>query len=286
MKLKYEDYEKLIEMAFIEDLGDFGDITTDAVNIAKILGKAKLVAKEDGVLSGTQVFTDVFHFLDKQTKILFLKNDGDEVVEGEVLCHIEGDLSIILKGERTALNFIQRMSGISSKTARMVKTLKHFLPNTNLLDTRKTLPAYRMLDKYSVFKGSGTNHRMGLYDLFMIKDNHIDFAGSITEAITRVKAYQNIKKLNQQIEVEIKDFEEFKEAYELNPDIIMLDNMSYKEMEMCIDYNSKGIKLEVSGNVTEEKLASLKGLKIDFVSSGALTHSVVALDISLLIEAS
>lgn len=284
MNLVFEDYEKIIRMAFEEDLNGIGDITTDAVNSVNVKGIAKLVAKETGVICGCQVFKDCFYYLDKLIDIEFLKNDGEEVVKGEVFCYIKGDLSVILKAERTALNFMQRMSGISTKTLRMVETINTYLPKTKLLDTRKTLPGYRALDKYAVFCGKGTNHRMGLYDLFMIKDNHIDFAGSIKEAVERVRSFKKIKKLNQKIEVEIKDFEEFKIAHDLNVDIIMLDNMSYAEMQKCIDYNINKIALEISGNITEEKLQGLKGLEIDFISSGALTHSANALDISMIVD--
>ncbi|MBU4485733.1 MAG: carboxylating nicotinate-nucleotide diphosphorylase [Candidatus Delongbacteria bacterium] len=275
-------YIPLIKKAIKEDLGKNGDITTDSIIPKKQKGKAVLKAKAGGIISGLQVFEDTFFYIDKDLKIETFFKDGDMIEAGDIVAIITGKLNSILKAERTALNFIQRMSGISTSANQFVQAVKG--TNAKILDTRKTLPGFRTLDKYAVKMGGAENHRMGLFDMFLIKDNHIAAAGGITSAVKKALEYKKSKELNSKIEVEVKNQNEFKEALKLDIDIIMLDNMSIEDIKKCVKINAGKKKLEVSGNVTLDTVRKLAETGIDYISSGSLTHSVKALDLSLLVE--
>ena len=277
-----ERYEHLIELAFREDFEDFGDITTDGTVPAETEGVAVLVAKENGILCGLDIFKSVFDKIDNTLDFKIDFEDGDVVKVGEKVLRIEGSLNSILKGERIALNFIQRLSGISTFSNRLAKLVEG--TKTEILDTRKTLPGFRLLDKYAVKTGGATNHRIGLYDMFMIKDNHIEAAGSIQNAIAKVKKYKADMNLTAQIEVEVKNIDEYLIALAGDVDVIMLDNMDNESIAKCLELNDGKTKLEVSGNVTEERVKELAHIGVDFISLGALTHSVKALDLSLLVS--
>ena len=278
MELKYKE---LIKLAFDEDLDNIGDITTNSIIPVGQEGKAVLKAKEDGVVSGIQIFIDCFGYIDGSVNINFNISDGDKVSVGDIVAIITGKLNSILKAERTALNFIQRMSGISTLTSKFSKELE--VGKTKILDTRKTLPGFRSLDKYAVKMGGGKNHRIGLFDMFLIKDNHIKAAGSIAKAIEKAKEYKQNNSLDAKIEIEIKNIDEFKTALANNVDIIMLDNMSVEDIVKCVKLNNTDTKLEISGNVTLNTIKDLALTGVDFISSGALTHSVKGLDLSLLV---
>ena len=278
MELKYKE---LIKLAFDEDLDNIGDITTNSIIPVGQEGKAVLKAKEDGVVSGIQIFIDCFGYIDGSVNINFNISDGDKVSVGDIVAIITGKLNSILKAERTALNFIQRMSGISTLTSKFSKELE--VGKTKILDTRKTLPGFRLLDKYAVKMGGGKNHRIGLFDMFLIKDNHIKAAGSIAKAIEKAKEYKQNNSLDAKIEIEIKNIDEFKTALANNVDIIMLDNMSVEDIVKCVKLNNTDTKLEISGNVTLNTIKDLALTGVDFISSGALTHSVKGLDLSLLV---
>ncbi|MBN2788685.1 MAG: carboxylating nicotinate-nucleotide diphosphorylase [Candidatus Delongbacteria bacterium] len=278
MELKYKE---LIKLAFDEDLDKIGDITTNSIIPVEQEGKAILKAKENGVVSGIQVFKDCFEYIDETVKVEFFISDGDKVAVGDIVATINGKLNSILKAERTALNFIQRMSGISTLTSKFSKKLQG--TDTKILDTRKTLPGFRSLDKYAVKMGGGKNHRIGLFDMFLIKDNHVKAAGSVGDAITKAKEYKMKNSLDVKIEVEIRNIDEFKEALQFGADIIMLDNMSREEIIECVKLNAGTSKLEISGNVTLDNIERIADTGVDYISSGALTHSVKGLDLSLLV---
>ncbi|MCK5760630.1 MAG: carboxylating nicotinate-nucleotide diphosphorylase [Candidatus Delongbacteria bacterium] len=278
MELKYKE---LIKLAFDEDLDKIGDITTNSIISTGQEGKAILKAKEEGVVSGIQIFKDCFEYIDKSVELNFNISDGDKVSVGDIVATIDGKLNSILKAERTALNFIQRMSGISTLTSKFSKELE--VGKTKILDTRKTLPGFRLLDKYAVKMGGGKNHRIGLFDMFLIKDNHIKAAGSIAKAIAKAKEYKQNNSLDAKIEIEIKNIDEFKTALANNVDIIMLDNMLVEDIVKCVKLNNTDTKLEISGNVTLNTIKDLALTGVDYISSGALTHSVKGLDLSLLV---
>ncbi|HAQ61010.1 TPA: carboxylating nicotinate-nucleotide diphosphorylase [Candidatus Delongbacteria bacterium] len=275
-------YVPLIKKALKEDLGKNGDITTDSIIPEKQKGKAVLKAKSNGILCGLEVFEDTFFYVDKDLKIETFFKDGNRLEKGDVVAVIKGRLNSILKAERTALNFIQRMSGISTAADQFVSAVSG--TNATILDTRKTLPGFRILDKYAVKTGGAKNHRMGLFDMFLIKDNHISAAGSVTKAIEKALKFKKDNKLKAKIEVEIKNITEFKEALALEVDWIMLDNMKTDEIKKCVSLNKGKKKLEVSGNVTLDTVRKLAETGVDYISSGSLTHSVKALDLSLLVE--
>lgn len=275
-------YIPLIKKALKEDLGKYGDITTDSIIPGSQKGKAVLKAKSGGMLSGLSVFEDTFFFIDKELKIETFFKDGDRLEKGDIVAVIKGRLNSILKAERTALNFIQRMSGISTMADQYVQAVDG--TNAKILDTRKTLPGFRTLDKYAVKMGGAENHRMGLYDMFLIKDNHIAAAGSITKAVKKAAEFRADKGLKSKIEVEVKNITEFKEALKLDIDIIMLDNMKAEDIKKCVALNKGKKKLEVSGNVTIDTVRKLAETGVNYISSGSLTHSVKALDLSLLVE--
>lgn len=275
-------YLPLIKKAIREDMGKKGDITSDSIVPLNKKGQALLKAKSEGIISGLEVFEDTFFFVDNELKIETFFKDGDTVTPGDIVAVIKGSLNSILKAERTALNFIQRMSGISTYANQFVKAVKG--TKAQILDTRKTLPGFRTLDKYAVKTGGAQNHRNGLFDMFLIKDNHISAAGGISKAVKKALAYKLKNKLKAKIEVEIKDLDEFREALKLDVDWIMLDNMKLEDIEKCVKLNSGKKKLEVSGNVNIETVRFLAETGVDYISVGALTHSVKALDLSLLVE--
>ena len=272
MKVKADE---LILMALNEDITS-EDITTNSVMPEKCMGMANLICKQDGVIAGLNVFKRVFELLDKDTKVEFFHKDGDNVKSGEILANVTGDIRTILSGERTALNYLQRMSGIATYTSSIVKLLEG--SNITLLDTRKTTPNLRVFEKYAVKVGGGSNHRYNLSDGVLLKDNHIGAAGSITKAVNMAKSYvSHVYK----IEVETENLDMVKEAVEAGADIIMLDNMSIEDMKKAVELIDGRAKTECSGNVTKENIETLKDIGVDYISSGALTHSAPILDVSL-----
>jgi len=275
MKLDKMEINKIISYALKEDIGK-GDITSNLIIPHKKTAIAFLLAKEEGVIAGLQVAKFVFQKLDKNVRWNNLVKEGEVVTAGTKIAEVKGYYRALLTGERTALNFLQRMSGIASITLKYVEQL-HGL-KTKILDTRKTVPGLRILDKYSVKKGTGTNHRIGLYDMVMIKDNHIKAAGSISKAVTHVK--NNLPK-KIKIEVETTTVEEVKEALNSGADIIMLDNMSIKQMKEAVKIINRRAKVEASGGVEINSVRKIAETGVDYISVGALTHSVKALDIAM-----
>lgn len=269
------DIKELVKQSLIEDIGS-GDITTDSLELVKTITQATIIAKENGVIAGLHIFYEVFKQIDSEVKITLYKRDGDKVTDKEPIAKLEGDPVSLLKGERVALNFIQRMSGIASHTAKMVEQLAG--TDAKLLDTRKTTPLLRQLEKYAVKVGGGFNHRFGLYDMIMLKENHIRAAGSITKAVEMVKKNNCTYK----IEVEVTNLEELKEAVEAKVDRVMLDNMTLDSMKNAVELYKGKVELEASGNVKLETIRKIAETGVDYISSGAITHSYKSLDISLL----
>ena len=266
--------DKIITLAIEEDV-EKGDVTTNSLVPESTLAVAEMTAKADGVISGIYIARMVFERFDKNIRWLPSTTEGGRVKKGDSIVRIEGSYRALLTGERTALNILQRMSGIATATSNYVKELEGSA--TQLLDTRKTAPGMWILDKIAVRAGGGTNHRMGLYDLALIKDNHIKVAGGITEAVKEVRAYApGIK-----VEVEVTTLEETKEAVTAGADIIMLDNMSNEMMEAAVKLIDGRAKTEASGNMTIGRLKGVAATGVDYISVGALTHSVTALDISM-----
>lgn len=270
--------QTLLELALKEDVGE-GDITTDNIIPAETRRKAKMVAKAEGIVAGLPVAEMVFKSLDPEMVWKVLTPEGTKVQKGDVLVEFEGTYRALLTGERTALNFLQRMSGIATMSGKYAEAVKDF--KTVILDTRKTLPGFRMLDKYAVKTGGASNHRIGLYDMAMIKDNHIEVAGGITKAVNAVR--NNIRK-GIQIEVETTTIDQVQEALDAGADIIMLDNMDTETMRKSVELIAGRAKVEASGNMTLERLREVAATGVDYISIGALTHSVNALDISQRLE--
>lgn len=252
------------------------DLSTCCVMPEYQLGKADLIAKQDGVVAGLAIFERAFKLVDPATEVTFFCKDGDTVTNGMKMAEVKGDIRVILTVERTALNFLQRMSGVASYTHNIAQYLEG--TKTKLLDTRKTTPNLRVFEKYSVRVGGGYNHRYNLSDGIMLKDNHIAAAGSITRAVQMAKEYAPFLR---QIEVEVENFEMVKEAVNAGADIIMLDNMSVDQMKEAIEWIDGRAVTECSGNVTKENIQSLANIGVDFISCGALTHSSGILDVSL-----
>lgn len=269
--------DEIIRRSLEEDLGS-GDITTKYLDLEPTIATAFMIAKAEGVIAGAEIAKMVFKTVDPDLKITLYRKDGDSVVKGDEIMRIEGKPSSILQGERTALNFLQRLSGIATKTNRMVKLIEG--TKTKLLDTRKTTPLLRSLEKHAVRIGGGFNHRAGLFDMILIKENHIRAAGGITSAINRVKQHNTTYR----IEVEVTNAEEVKEAFTAGVDRIMLDNMSLKEIRAAVKAYGKKVEFEVSGGITEDNILAYARTGVDFISSGALTHSYQSLDISLLFK--
>ena len=252
------------------------DVSTNSVMPHPQAGEVDLICKEDGIICGLQVFERVFTLLDEKTTVEFLVQDGAEVHKGQLMAKVHGDIRTLLCGERTALNYLQRMSGIATYTHSVAELLKG--TGIKLLDTRKTTPNNRIFEKYAVRIGGGNNHRYNLSDGVLLKDNHIGAAGGVIEAIAAAKKYAPFVR---KIEVEVENLDMVKEAVEAGADIIMLDNMDTDALKEAIAYIDGRAEIEVSGNVTKENIARLTGLGVDYVSSGALTHSAPILDISL-----
>ena len=252
------------------------DVSTNSVMPHPQTGEVDLICKQDGIICGLQVFERVFTLLDADTKVEFYVKDGDRVENKQLIGKVYGDIRVLLCGERTALNYLQRMSGIATYTSQVAALLEG--TGIKLLDTRKTTPNNRIFEKYSVRVGGGNNHRYNLSDGVLLKDNHIGAAGGVKEAIAMAKAYAPFVR---KIEVEVESFDMVKDAVEAGADIIMLDNMSTELLKQCIDYIDGRAEIEVSGNVTKENIARIKGLGVDYVSSGALTHSAPIMDLSL-----
>lgn len=270
---------ELIQMALREDIGD-GDHSTLSCIPVTAQGTAKMVAKQDGILCGAEVGRRVFHQVDANLKVTLLKNDGDEIRKGDVVMLVEGSSGSILTAERTALNFMQRLSGIATETHRMVAMLEGL--HTRLLDTRKTTPNMRLLEKYAVACGGGTNHRIGLYDMIMLKDNHIDFAGGIEAAIDRTRNYLKEKNKDLKIEIEVRDLDELERVLAHGGvDRIMLDNFDISTLREAVRRIDGRYETEASGGITDQTLRSYAETGVDFISVGALTHHIKSLDLSL-----
>ena len=257
------------------------DITSEDVSANSVMrhaqpGEAELICKEDGVICGLQIFERVFRLLDDDVSVELFAEDGDDVKTGQLLVRLRGDIRVLLCGERTALNYLQRMSGIATYTREMAEKLQG--TSTRLVDTRKTTPNNRIFEKYAVKMGGGGNHRYNLSDGVMLKDNHIGAAGSVKRAVEMAREYSGFMR---RIEVEVESMDMVKEAVEAGADIIMLDNMDYESMREAVSFIDGRAETEVSGNVTRDNIAALADLGVDYISSGALTHSAPILDISL-----
>ena len=272
MKLNADD---LIMLALKEDITS-EDITTNSVMREFCMGEVELICKEDGIIAGLDVFKRVFELLDEKTEVTFFCADGEEVKNGQKLGVVCGDIRVLLSGERTALNFLQRMSGIATYTRAIAKMLEG--TKTKLLDTRKTTPCMRLFEKYAVKVGGGYNHRYNLSDGILLKDNHIGAAGGVKQAIMMAKEYAPFVR---KIEVEVENLEMLSEALEAGADIIMLDNMKAEDMKKAVAMCAGKAETECSGNVTKENVARLTDIGVDYISSGALTHSSPILDLSL-----
>lgn len=267
--------DHLIKEALQEDISS-EDVTTNAVMKEAVTGEVQLICKQDGVVAGLDVFRRVFEILDENVKTDFYCKDGDEVKKGELMGIITGDIRALLSGERVALNYLQRMSGIATYTHSVAMLLEG--TKTKLLDTRKTTPNMRIFEKYAVRVGGGYNHRYNLSDGVLLKDNHIGAAGSVAKAVEMAKEYAPFVR---KIEVEVENLDTVREAVDAGADIIMLDNMSPEDMKEAIRIIDGRAETECSGNVTKENIDRLTSLGVDYISSGALTHSAPVLDISL-----
>ena len=267
--------DQLIRMALQEDITS-EDVSTNAVMPTATRGTVDLIAKEDGVVAGLEIYARVFTILDEKTEIDLHCKDGDEVKKGELMATVTGDIRVLLSGERVALNYLQRMSGIATYTRQVVKLLEG--SNVTLLDTRKTTPNCRVFEKYAVRVGGGHNHRYNLSDGVLLKDNHIGAAGSVAKAVRMAKAYAPFVR---KIEIEVETLDQVKEAVEAGADIIMLDNMTPEVMKQAVELIDGRAQTECSGNITKENIQKIREIGVDFVSSGALTHSAPILDISM-----
>ena len=274
--------DKYIRLALEEDIHS-EDVSTNAVMPEYRAGEVELICKQDGVIAGLPVFERVFTMLDASTKVEWAKNqdgrevkDGDAVKKGQLLATVKGDVRVLLSGERTALNYLQRLSGIATYTHQVAQLLEG--SSTTLLDTRKTTPNNRLFEKYAVRVGGGNNHRYNLTDGVLLKDNHIGAAGGVAKAVKMAKEYAPFVR---KIEIEVENLDMVREAVEAGADIIMLDNMSHDTMKEALNIIDGRAEVEISGNITKENLGKLSGLSVDYVSSGALTHSAPIMDISL-----
>ena len=267
--------DKLIRMALQEDITS-EDVSTNAVMRSAVKGTVDRIAKEDGIIAGLDVYARVFQILDEKTEISFNFKDGEAVKKGDLLGTVTGDIRVLLSGERVALNYLQRMSGIATYTKQVSKLLEG--SKVTLLDTRKTTPNCRVFEKYAVRIGGGCNHRYNLSDGVLLKDNHIGAAGSVAKAVAMAKEYAPFVR---KIEIEVETMEQVKEAVEAGADIIMLDNMTPEMMKEAVELIAGRAQTECSGNITKENIAKILETGVDFVSSGALTHSAPILDISM-----
>ncbi|MBR1850082.1 MAG: carboxylating nicotinate-nucleotide diphosphorylase [Bacteroidales bacterium] len=279
--MNISNLDEIITMALREDVGD-GDHSTLACIPPQATGTARMVAKADGVLCGAEVGQRVFQIVDPTLDVTILKQDGDLIVKGDTVMTVSGHSGSILTAERTALNFMQRLSGIATETARMVAMLKG--TKTRLLDTRKTTPNMRLLEKYAVHCGGGTNHRIGLYDMIMLKDNHIDFAGGITQAIDRTHQYLDNTGRNLRIEIEVRSIDELRQVLDHGGvDRIMLDNFDPATLAQAVALINGRYETEASGGITESTIRQYAETGVDFISVGALTHHIKSLDLSLIV---
>jgi len=269
-------FDDIVQRAFAEDLPD---ITSEAIFDPGDRGEARFLAKAAGVIAGLAVIETMFRTLDATAEVTLDKNDGDTVEPGDIVAHVRASVIALLSGERTALNLLQRASGIATATRAYVDAVRG--TRARIHDTRKTAPGLRMFDKYAVRAGGGENHRIGLHDMFLIKNNHIDRAGSITAAVERVRA----RRTSQPVMVEVRNLRELDEALALAPDFILLDNMSNADMRAAVERSAGRVPLEASGGITLETIRGVAETGVDRVSVGALTHSVKALDISMRIGA-
>ena len=267
--------DHLILEALKEDISS-EDVTTNSVMKEYVKGEVQLICKQNGIISGLEVFKRVFELLDERTAVIFYCKDGDAVEEGQLMGIVTGDIRVLLSGERVALNYLQRMSGIATYTRQVAKLLEG--SNVTLLDTRKTTPNCRVFEKYAVRVGGGHNHRYNLSDGVLLKDNHIGAAGSVAKAVKMAKAYAPFVR---KIEIEVETLDQVKEAVEAGADIIMLDNMTPEVMKQAVELIDGRAQTECSGNITKENIQKIREIGVDFVSSGALTHSAPILDISM-----
>ncbi len=272
---------EIIRRALDEDI-QTGDVTTKAVIPDSVLSKGKFLVKAVGVIAGLNVAKNAFKTIDVEIGFNVLIPDSGKVKVGDIVAEVEGKASSILTAERTALNFLQRMSGIATMTNKFVEEISH--TKAKILDTRKTVPGIRSLDKEAVRLGGGKNHRIGLFDMFLIKDNHIEIAGSITNAVNACRNFQQKKNSNLKIEAETKNLDEVKEALACNVDIVMLDNFKTELMKKAVELINGKCLIEASGNINIDNVKEVAETGVDFISVGALTHSVKALDISLEVE--
>lgn len=274
-----ESIQTFIQSALLEDIGP-GDYSSLASIPTGKIGKAKLLIKDPGILAGVELAEQIFKAVDRRLEVEFLKKDGDEVNAGEIGLIVSGPSASILSAERLVLNCMQRMSAIATKTHRLNQLISH--TKAKLMDTRKTTPNFRLMEKWAVLIGGGINHRFALYDMVMLKDNHVDFAGGIRAAIGQTKKYLAENGLNLKIEIETRNLDEVSQVLEVGGvDYIMLDNMDYATMREAVRMIDGKYSTEASGGITEETLAAVAECGVDYISMGALTHSVSSLDISL-----
>lgn len=275
----YDEYTiKLIELAFAEDIGD-GDHTTLCSIPAEAEGQSKLLIKEEGILAGVEVAKSIFNYFDYNLKVDVLIEDGQRVEPGDVAFIVSGKIQSLLQTERLVLNVMQRMSGIATTTNTYVERVNG--TKTKILDTRKTTPGMRMLEKQAVKIGGGVNHRIGLFDMILLKDNHVDFAGGIKKAIEGAKKYLLDNDMNLKIEIEVRNFDELNEVLEVGGvDRIMLDNFTPEDTKRAVEYVGGCVELESSGGITFETIRDYAECGVDYISVGALTHSVKSLDMS------
>ena len=271
--------DRLIDLSFAEDIGD-GDHTTLCCIPADAMGKNRLIVKEDGILAGVEVAKEVFRRFDPTLEVEVLKEDGAEVKKGDVAMYVSGKVQSLLQTERLMLNIMQRMSGIATLTHKYQQALIDAGTKTRVLDTRKTTPGMRMLEKEAVKIGGGMNHRIGLFDMILLKDNHIDFAGGIHNAVSRAKDYCKKNGKNLKIEVEVRNFDELKQALAEQPDRIMFDNFTPEDTVKAVQMVNGQCETESSGGITFETMIPYAKAGVDFISFGALTHSVKGLDLS------
>lgn len=277
MKTKDELIDDLLTLAFAEDVGD-GDHTTLSTIPADAMGKQRLIVKEPGIIAGVEMAKKVFNKFDPELKMTIFINDGAEVKPGDIAFEVEGKVRSLLQTERVMLNIMQRMSGIATVTAKYQKLLDGL--KTKVLDTRKTTPGLRMLEKEAVRIGGGCNHRIGLFDMILIKDNHVDFAGGIKEAVESAKKYCKETGRNLKIELEVRNEDEIKQALEVGVDRIMLDNFTPERTREAVKMINGAVEIESSGGITIDTLRAYGECGVDFISVGALTHSVKGLDMS------
>ena len=281
----WEIIDHLIQLALEEDLGATGDITTDSTVPQTVCGKAKLISKAEGTLAGLPVFERVFDNLSaKQIELKPFKKDGDHLKKSDIVAELNGPLYHILRSERIALNFLQHCSGVATQTSQFVQAIRG--NDCKILDTRKTTPGFRWLDKYAVRQGGGYNHRTGLFDMVLIKDNHIESAGGIDAVLTQCLDFLEKSSTKVNVEIEVKNIDELKTALKYPINRIMLDNMDVTTMKQAVDLVKGKVELEASGNVTLETIRSIAETGVDVISVGALTHSALAFDFSLLVEIS